>query len=127
MPEGEISMEDLIAIEQVARKLWEQTTKGTATEWDALSVLAKQALEQHVRMITSGTFQRQSAGAGGLAPLQAGALEAVCEQRGWQPSPSTTIQAFPTARAGTNSQDSTTRCKTPADDTTCCARGPLTG
>ena len=32
-------MEDLIAIEQVARKLWEQTTNGTATEWDVLSSL----------------------------------------------------------------------------------------
>ena len=46
MPEGEISMEDLIAIEQVARKLWEQTTKGTATEVDALSVLAKASIAQ---------------------------------------------------------------------------------
>ena len=50
MADDEVSLEDLIAIEQVARKLWEQTTKGTATEWDALSVLAKQAWRNRARM-----------------------------------------------------------------------------
>jgi hypothetical protein len=43
MADDEVSMEDLIAIEQIARKLWEQATKGTTMEWEALSVLAKQA------------------------------------------------------------------------------------
>ncbi len=43
MSDDEVSLEDLVAIERVARKLWEQATNGTATDWEALSVLARQA------------------------------------------------------------------------------------
>ena len=61
MADDEVSMEDLIAIEQVARKLWGQTTKGTATDWEALSVLAKQAWRNRARMEV--TIWRKSVGA----------------------------------------------------------------
>ena len=50
MADDEVSMEDLIAIERVAQKLWEETTKGTTTQWEALSVLAKQAWRNRARM-----------------------------------------------------------------------------
>ena len=36
MPEDEVSLEDLIAIERVAQKLWEEATKGTATGWEII-------------------------------------------------------------------------------------------
>ena len=41
MADDDVSLEDLIAIERVAWKLWEQATKVAATKWEALSVLAK--------------------------------------------------------------------------------------
>jgi hypothetical protein len=41
--EDEVPLEDMIAIEQVAEELWRQATKGSNMEWQALSVLAKQA------------------------------------------------------------------------------------
>jgi hypothetical protein len=50
MSDDEVSLEDLIAIERVAQKLWEQATKGTATGWESLSVLAKQAWRSRARM-----------------------------------------------------------------------------
>jgi hypothetical protein len=50
MPEEVVSLDDLIAIERVAQKLWEQATKGTAMQWEALSVLAKQAWRNRARM-----------------------------------------------------------------------------
>jgi hypothetical protein len=60
MADDDVFLEDLIAIEQVARKLWEQGTKGTATEWEALSVLAKQAWRNRARMEV--TIWRKSVG-----------------------------------------------------------------
>ena len=60
MADDDVSLEDLIAIERVARKLWEQATKGTATEWEALSVLAKQAWRNRPRM--EATIWRNSVG-----------------------------------------------------------------
>jgi hypothetical protein len=50
MPDDYVSLEDMIAVERVAQKLWEQATKGTATEWEALSVLAKRAWRNRARM-----------------------------------------------------------------------------
>ena len=61
MSDDEVSLEDLIAIERVAQKLWEQATKGTATEWESLSVLAKQAWRNRARMEV--TIWRKSVGA----------------------------------------------------------------
>jgi hypothetical protein len=61
MADDEVSMEDLIAIERVAQKLWEEATKGTTTQWEALSVLAKQAWRNRARMQV--TIWRKSVGA----------------------------------------------------------------
>ena len=41
--DDEVPLEDMIAIEQVAEELWREATKGSDMEWQALSVLAKQA------------------------------------------------------------------------------------
>ena len=60
MTDDEVSMEDLIAIERVAQKLWRQKTNGTSTEWEALSVLAKQAWRNRARMEV--TIWRKSVG-----------------------------------------------------------------
>jgi hypothetical protein len=54
------SWEDLIAIERVAQKLWRLKTNGTSTEWEALSVLAKQAWRNRARMEV--TIWRKSVG-----------------------------------------------------------------
>ena len=50
MRDGEVHLEDVIAMEQVAQKLWQQTTNGTDQGWQALSVLAKQAWRNRARM-----------------------------------------------------------------------------
>ena len=60
MPEDEVSLEDLIAVERVAQKLWEQATEGTAMQWATLSVLAKQAWRSRARMEV--TIWRKSVG-----------------------------------------------------------------
>jgi hypothetical protein len=44
--DGEVALEDMIAMEQVAKELWQKTTKGTDKGWQALSVLAKQCVAQ---------------------------------------------------------------------------------
>jgi len=46
----EVPLEDMIAIEQVAEELWRQSTKGSDMDWQALSVLAKQAWRNRARM-----------------------------------------------------------------------------
>jgi len=46
----EVPLEDMIAIEQVAEELWRKATKGSDMEWQALSVLAKQAWRNRARM-----------------------------------------------------------------------------
>ena len=43
MPDDNVSLEEMIAIERVAQELWERATKGSPAEWQSLSVLAKQA------------------------------------------------------------------------------------
>jgi hypothetical protein len=48
--DGEVPLEDLIAMEQVAKELWQKTTNGTDEGWQALSVLAKQAWRNRARM-----------------------------------------------------------------------------
>ncbi len=60
MPDDDVSLEDLIAIERVAQELWERATKGTPTEWQAMSVLAKQAWRSRARMEV--TIWRKSVG-----------------------------------------------------------------
>jgi hypothetical protein len=60
MSDDEVSLEDLVAIERVAHKLWEQATNGTDTDWESLSVLAKQAWRNHARMEV--TIWRKSVG-----------------------------------------------------------------
>jgi hypothetical protein len=50
----------LVAIERVAWKLWEQATSGTVTDWESLSVLAKQAWRNRARMEV--TIWRKSVG-----------------------------------------------------------------
>ena len=60
MPEDEVSLEDLIAVERVAQKLWEQATEGTAMQWETLSILAKQAWRSRARMEV--TIWRKSVG-----------------------------------------------------------------
>jgi hypothetical protein len=61
MSDDEVSLEDLIAIERVAQKLWGEATKGTATGWESLSVRAKQAWRNRARMEV--TIWRKSVGA----------------------------------------------------------------
>ena len=46
----EVPLEEMIAIEQVAEELWRKATKGSDMEWQALSVLAKQAWRNCARM-----------------------------------------------------------------------------
>ncbi|HTI84863.1 MAG TPA: hypothetical protein VL614_30790 [Acetobacteraceae bacterium] len=58
--DDEIPLEDLIAMEQVARDLWQKTTNGTDEGWRALSVLAKQAWRNRARMEV--TIWRQRVG-----------------------------------------------------------------
>jgi hypothetical protein len=60
MPDDEFSLEDMIAIERVARELWERATKGAPTEWQSLSVLAKQAWQNRARIAV--TVWRKSVG-----------------------------------------------------------------
>ena len=60
MSDDEISLEDLVAIERVTQKLWQQATKGAATDWEALSVLAKQAWRSRAGMEV--TIWRKSVG-----------------------------------------------------------------
>ncbi len=48
--DGEVPLEDMIAMEQVAKKLWQQATNGTDQGWQALSPLAKQAWRNRARM-----------------------------------------------------------------------------
>jgi hypothetical protein len=48
--DDEVPLEDEIAIEQVAKELWQETTKGTDKGWRGLSVLAKQAWRNRARM-----------------------------------------------------------------------------
>jgi hypothetical protein len=58
--DGEVPLEDMIAMEQVAQKLWQQTTNGSDQGWQALSVLAKQAWRNRARMEV--TIWRQKVG-----------------------------------------------------------------
>ena len=58
--DGEFPLEDLIAMEQVAKELWQKTTNGTDGGWQALSVLAKQAWRNRARMEV--TIWRQRVG-----------------------------------------------------------------
>ncbi|MGC1408734.1 MAG: hypothetical protein WA864_07305 [Acetobacteraceae bacterium] len=60
MSDDEVSLEDLVAIERVAQELWQQATNGTTTDWEALSVLAKQAWRSRARMEV--TIWRKSVG-----------------------------------------------------------------
>jgi hypothetical protein len=48
--DGEVPFEDMIAMEQVAKELWQRTTGGTEMGWTSLSVLAKQAWRNRARM-----------------------------------------------------------------------------
>lgn len=48
--DGEVPLENMIAMEQVAKELWQKTTNGTDQGWQALSVLAKQAWRNRARM-----------------------------------------------------------------------------
>jgi hypothetical protein len=48
--DGEVPLEDMIAMEQVAKELWQRTTGGTEMGWKSLSVLAKQAWRNRARM-----------------------------------------------------------------------------
>jgi hypothetical protein len=61
MPEDNVSLEDMIAIERVAQQLWEQAIKGSPAEWQSLSVLAKQAWRNRAQIAV--TFWRRSVGA----------------------------------------------------------------
>ena len=58
--DGEVPFEDMIAMEQVAKELWQRTTKGTDQGWQVLSVLAKQAWRNRARMEV--TIWRQKVG-----------------------------------------------------------------
>ena len=58
--EGEVPFEDMIAMEQVAKELWQRATKGTDQDWQVLSVLAKQAWRNRARMEV--TIWRQKVG-----------------------------------------------------------------
>jgi hypothetical protein len=60
MADDDVSLEDLIAIERVARTLWEQSTKGTIMEWEALPALAKQAWRNRAGIAV--TIWRKSVG-----------------------------------------------------------------
>jgi hypothetical protein len=58
--DSEVPPEDMIAIEQVAKELWQKTSKGADMGWEALSVIAKQRWRNHARMEV--TIWRQSVG-----------------------------------------------------------------
>ena len=58
--DGEVHFEDMIAMEQVAKELWQKTAKGTDQDWQVLSVLAKQAWRNRARMEV--TIWRQKVG-----------------------------------------------------------------
>ena len=60
MGENDVSLEDMIAIERVAQELWERATKGAHTEWQSLSVLARQAWQSRARIEV--TIWRKSVG-----------------------------------------------------------------
>jgi hypothetical protein len=47
---GDVSLEDLIAMEQVARELWRKATDGTDQVWRTLPLLARQAWRNRARM-----------------------------------------------------------------------------
>jgi hypothetical protein len=61
MPDDIVSLEDMLAIERVAQELWGQATKASPTEWQSLSVLAKQAWRNRAQIEV--TFWRKSVGA----------------------------------------------------------------
>jgi hypothetical protein len=46
----DVSLDDMIAIEQVAKELWQKGTKRTDADWEALSVLAKQPWRHRAQM-----------------------------------------------------------------------------
>jgi hypothetical protein len=48
--DGDVSLDDMITIEQVAKELWQKGTKRTDADWEALSVLAKQSWRHRARM-----------------------------------------------------------------------------
>ena len=58
--DGEVPLEDMIAVEQVAQELWQKTNSGTDRGWQALSVIAKQAWRSRARMEV--TIWRQTVG-----------------------------------------------------------------
>ena len=60
MPTDDVSLDDLIAIERVAMELWQKANKGSFTDWQSLSVLAKQAWRSRARMEV--TIWRKSVG-----------------------------------------------------------------
>ena len=41
--DGDVSLDDMITIEQVAKELWQKRSKGTDAGWERLSELAKQS------------------------------------------------------------------------------------
>jgi hypothetical protein len=47
--DGVIPFEDLVAIAQVARDLWQTETNGTNEDWSALPLLAKQGWRNRAR------------------------------------------------------------------------------
>jgi hypothetical protein len=61
MPDDNVSLEEMIAIERVAQELWERATKGSPAEWQSLSVLAKQAWRNRAGIEV--TIWRMSVGA----------------------------------------------------------------
>jgi hypothetical protein len=60
MDDEEASLEDLVAIEQVAQKLWRKANKGTSTSWHAVPPLVKMAWRNRARMEI--TIWRKSVG-----------------------------------------------------------------
>jgi hypothetical protein len=60
MPDDEVSLEDLIAMERVAQELWQKATMGADMEWQSQSPLAKQAWRNLARMEV--TIWRKSVG-----------------------------------------------------------------
>jgi len=50
MPDDDVSLDDLIAIERVAQELWAQSTKGTPDQWQSVSVLAKRAWRRRAQV-----------------------------------------------------------------------------
>lgn len=58
--DGEIPLEDLIAMEQVARELWRKNTNGTDEGWRTLPLLARQAWRNRAQIEVA--FWRQTVG-----------------------------------------------------------------